>query len=238
MNFAAGLLPREKSQRRPNKTLSESFLLHILPMPRLVKVWTKTETFSVAHEPLIDGRFNLDGAIGISGVNRIAAHIEIQRPPRRVRAINRQPRAAGVGRLPPQFVLVFPRAKSRNDLEVFLSRCQFALRRMSEIERWVRDGRGHHLFVCGIGAALDPAQVGYPLGVEEIRCRCCHQLIRLGVGAIFEAIALPSRHESPERVFVEYSTWTQSLVLLPNCERGGEISWSGVALSIQNPANQ
>ena len=39
------------------------FLLNVFPVPGLIKVRPKPEAFSIAHDPLVDGCLNLNGAI-------------------------------------------------------------------------------------------------------------------------------------------------------------------------------
>src|SRR6185369_2590938 len=53
-------------------------LLHVFPMPRLVEVGPKPEPFCIPHQPLVSLTVNLDRAIGIFRVNRIAPDVQIQ----------------------------------------------------------------------------------------------------------------------------------------------------------------
>ncbi len=73
-------------------------LLHVFPMPGLVKVRTKAKALSVFDEPAIGGSVDLDRAVRIFGIDRTAADVEIQSAASEVRAvINCKTRATCIG---------------------------------------------------------------------------------------------------------------------------------------------
>src|SRR2546425_920425 len=98
--------------------------------------------------------------------------------------VNGETGAAGVRRLATQLVLIFPGAKRGDDLQVFLTRCEFALGAASKTERLVSDCRGDHALVGGIGLALNLPELLSARGVVKIGDRSGEQLAGLGWGAI------------------------------------------------------
>src|SRR2546426_11416026 len=124
-------------------------------MPWLIKIRTKAKAFSIAHQPLVNRRLDLNGTIRIPGIDRVTADVKVQRAAGEVRTVNGKAGAAGIRRLAPQLLLIFARAKSGQDFQVFLCWCEFAVRRMSKTKRWIRDCCGNQSLVCRVGLALD-----------------------------------------------------------------------------------
>src|SRR5260370_36927208 len=95
-----------------------------------------------------------------------------------------QTRAAGLRCLTPQLVLIFARAKRRNDLEVFLRRGKLALGPMTEIKCWVSDRSRNHLLVCRISVSIYLTKLRYSLGIIKVRNGSGHKLLGLSIGVI------------------------------------------------------
>src|SRR5690349_17918337 len=91
-------------------------------MPRLVEVRTEAEALGVAHQPAISRSVDLNRAIRVFRVHRIAANVEIQRATGEVWTVNCESRGAGIRRLAAQLVLIIRRTIGGDDLEVTLFR--------------------------------------------------------------------------------------------------------------------
>src|SRR5207248_8314877 len=77
----------DRSSPANSLKLDARSLLHIFPVPRLVKVRSEAEARGVAHQPLVGRCLHLDCAICIFRVDRIAADIQVQCVAREVRTI-------------------------------------------------------------------------------------------------------------------------------------------------------
>ena len=59
-------------------------LSQVFPVPRFIKVRTKTEALGILNKPSIGWTVDLDRAIGIFCIDRIAANVEVQSAARKV----------------------------------------------------------------------------------------------------------------------------------------------------------
>jgi len=66
-------------------------------MPGFIEIRAKTESFGVANQPLVDRCVDLKRAICVPGVDRISTDVKVQSATGKVRAVNGETSAAGVG---------------------------------------------------------------------------------------------------------------------------------------------
>src|SRR5437868_11061049 len=139
----------------------------VLPVPRLVVIRTEAELVCVLDEPAVGVRLNLNRAVRVLRLHRLAADVEVERAPGEVRAVDGQSRAARVRRLLAQVLLVLARAERRDDLEELLFGREFARRRVLESERGVCARGCDHALIGRVGLALDLSQLVGPRSVVE-----------------------------------------------------------------------
>ncbi len=65
-------------------------------MPGLVEVWAEAEALGVFHQPFVGRCVDLNRAVGIFRVNRIAADVDVQRAAGEMRAVYSESGATGV----------------------------------------------------------------------------------------------------------------------------------------------
>src|SRR5687767_10342591 len=93
---------------------------HVLPVPRLVVVGAEAEALGVPDEPLVDVGLDLQRAVRVLRLDRLAADVDVEGAAREVRAVDGEPRAARMRRSLAQPLLILARAEGGDDLEVLL----------------------------------------------------------------------------------------------------------------------
>src|SRR6185503_5716998 len=95
-------------------------LLDVFPVPRLVKVRSKTEALCITDQPTIRRRVDLDRTVRIVCIHRAAADVNVQRATSEVWTIDCESSSARIRRLSSQLLLILGRTERGNDLEVFV----------------------------------------------------------------------------------------------------------------------
>ena len=66
------------------------YFTDVLPMPGLIKIGAKAEALSITNEPTVNRGLDLERTVGVLGLDRIAADIQIKSPTGKMRAVDCQ----------------------------------------------------------------------------------------------------------------------------------------------------